>query len=286
MVKDTLLQNATGPVEFTLTNDYLFRAVCQKNEKVLRGLVSSLLGIAEDDILSIEIQNPILLGEAINEKDIILDLHILLNNSEQLNIEVQVVDQHDWPERSLYYLCRTFCGLNKGEAYTDILPTLHIGILDFILFPECPEFYAKYRLSNTKTQQVYSSKFGINVLSLNCIELANEEDTACKLDYWAKLFKATTWEEILMLAKKDNAIHEAVVTMRELTADDKIRLQCEARERYEMDRKSLLHQGIEQGKSIGAKEQKDIDDIIIAEKDNLLYQKDAEIEALRAQLNH
>lgn len=95
-----------------------------------------------------------------------------------------------------------------------------------------------------------------------------------------------------MLAKKDNAIHEAVVTMRELTADDKIRLQCEARERYEMDRKSLLHQGIEQGKSIGAKEQKDIDDIIIAEKDNLLYQKDdllsqkdAEIAALRAQLN-
>lgn len=93
-----------------------------------------------------------------------------------------------------------------------------------------------------------------------------------------------------MLAEQNKTVHETAVTMRELTADDKIRLQCEARERYEMDRRSLLNngvkkgiqqgieQGIEQGKLLGAQEQKAIDDAILAEKN-------AEIAALRSQLN-
>ena len=290
MVYDTLLQNATGPIAYKLTNDYLFRAVFQKNEHVLKGLVAILLGLSEDEIRVIEIQNPIHLGEAIHEKDVILDLEILLNNSQRLNIEMQVIDQQDWPERSLYYLCRAFCCLSKGEDYDHILPTLHIGILDFTLFPEAPEFYSKNRILNTKTLQVYSSKIGLNVLDLRCIDFATDEDKACKLDYWAKLFKATTWEEIKMLAEQNKTVHETAVTMRELTADDKIRLQCEARERYEMDRRSLLNngvkkgiqqgieQGIEQGKLLGAQEQKAIDDAILAEKN-------AEIAALRSQLN-
>ena len=36
-------QNATGKIDYTLMNDYMFRAVLQENEKVLKGLVSSLL---------------------------------------------------------------------------------------------------------------------------------------------------------------------------------------------------------------------------------------------------
>lgn len=96
-----------------------------------------------------------------------------------------------------------------------------------------------------------------------------------------------------MLAEQNNSVHEAAVTMRELTADDKIRLQCEARERYEMDRRSLMNsgiaqglsQGIEQGKALGAKEQKKIDDAIIAKKDSILKEQAVEIATLRTQMN-
>ena len=268
-----------------LTNDYLFRAVCQKNKRVLRGLVSSLLGLSEEQIDSVVIQNPICLGEAIHEKDIILDLNILLNHNQRLNIELQVIDRKDWPERSLYYLCRSFCSLNEGENYLDVMPTIHIGILDFILFPDTPEFYAKNYMENVKTHQIYSSKFALNVLELRSINLATAEDKACKLDYWAKLFKATTWEEIKMLAEQNNAVHEAAVTMRELTADDKIRLQCEARERYERNQLSLmasgLQQGIEQGIKQGIEEQRKIDEAIIAEKDKEIEVLHQQLEALK-----
>ena len=66
-----------------------------------------------------------------------------------------------------------------------------------------------------------------------------------------------------MLAEQNHFVHEAAVTMRELTADEKIRLQCEARERYELDQRSTLASGIRKGKQ----EQKEIDDAVIAEKD-------------------
>lgn len=156
---------------------------------------------------------------------------------------MQVTNNKDWPKRSLFYLCRLYTNLVTGQDYRDIIPAIHIGILNFTLFPESPEFYTRNYMMNQKTQQIFSSDFALNVLDLKSIHLATKEDKACKLDYWARLFAAKTWEEIKMLGQNNENIHEAVVTMCELSADDKIRLQCEARERYEFDRLAGLRVG-------------------------------------------
>lgn len=42
-----ILSMATGNVRYKLTNDYLFRAVLQKNPKALRGLVGALLNLQQ-----------------------------------------------------------------------------------------------------------------------------------------------------------------------------------------------------------------------------------------------
>ena len=70
------------------------------------------------------------------------------------------------------------------------------------------------------------------MLDLTRIDLATEEDQKFQIDYWASLFKATTWEELCMLAKNNQYIQEASETVYELTQEEKIRLQCEAREDY------------------------------------------------------
>ncbi|NLG05793.1 MAG: hypothetical protein GX567_18500, partial [Clostridia bacterium] len=145
-------------------------------------------------------------------------------------------------QESQYYVYGA-TGSGKGEHYADVLPTIHIGILSYTLFSDFPEFYAQNLLMNVKKHRIYSDKFALNVLDLKSIKLATTEDKACKLDYWAKLFKATTWEEIQMLAEQNDLLQEAAVTMRELTADEKIRLQCEARERYERDQRSMFMTG-------------------------------------------
>ena len=100
------------------------------------------------------------------------------------------------------------------------------------LFSDSPEFYATYMMTNIKNQRIYSSKLRLSVLDLTHIDLATEEDRKYRIDYWASLFKATTWEEIKMLAQKDGMIKEATDTIIQLTRDEQIRQRCEARADY------------------------------------------------------
>lgn len=237
----------TGKLRYTLTNDYLFHIVFQKNQKILRGLIQSLLNLKNEEIIDIILENPITPGEAVNDKTVILDLYITLNNSKKINIEMQVLNSKDWPERSLTYLCKAFDNLQEGQDYIDVMPAIHIGILDFTLFPEHPEFYARYAMKNIINNNIYSDKLLLNVLDLNQIHLATEDDISSGLQYWARLFKAKTWEELQMLASEYKVFEDITDTMHQALADKKTRMGCEARERYERDRISLYHSGHREG---------------------------------------
>lgn len=52
------------------------------------------------------------------------------------------------------------------------------------------------------------------------------------LDYWAKLFKATTWYGLKMIAQENENLKEASEALYTLNADDIIRQQCRTREGY------------------------------------------------------
>lgn len=171
-----LWQSATGPVGIPMTNDYLFRALMQRNNNVLKGLICSLLHISPNDITSVIITNPIELGESIDQKTFMLDIKVFLNASTFINLEMQVINRHNWPERSLSYLCRAFDNLHQGEEYENIRPVIQISLLDFTLFNNHPEFYATYKFLNVKNYTVYSDKLRLSVLDLTRTDLATEED--------------------------------------------------------------------------------------------------------------
>lgn len=229
----------TGRIRFNMTNDYLFRYVLQKNKKVLIGLVCSLLHLKPEEIKSITIMNPINLAEEIVGKEFVMDIRVLLNDHTLLNLEMQVTNEHNWPERSLSYLCRSFDQLYRGQEYEEALPVHHIAFLNYTLFPEHPEFYAKYELLNIRNFCRYSSKFTLSVVSLNQIELANEEDRASDLDHWAGLFKAETWEEMKMLVEENEYLGEAAKAILEANADWLVRERCIARELAERRERTL-----------------------------------------------
>lgn len=66
-------------------------------------MLGSLLHMQPEEILSVEIMNPIVIGEAIQDKEFRLDIKAVLNNYQQINLEMQVVNYHDWPECSIGY---------------------------------------------------------------------------------------------------------------------------------------------------------------------------------------
>ena len=226
----SILESLSGPLDISLVNDYLFRALLQKNNNVLKALIASLLHINLSYIKSVKIENEIVLGEQTKDKEFILDIRIMMNNNTIINLEMQVINYHNWPERSMSYLSRTFDNLAHGEDYIKVKPTIQIGLLDYTLFPEAPEFYANYYLMNEKTYQKYSDKLRISVVDLTQIDLATEEDKAYGIDHWAALFKSQTWEELKMLAKNNDSITDAVSTIYDITQDSVLREEIRARE--------------------------------------------------------
>ena len=223
-------KQATGEINIKLVNDYLFRALLQKNNRVLKGLIASLLHMKMEDIQSVIIKNEIILGKHIPDKAFILDIRVLMNDNSIINLEMQVVDQCNWVERSMSYLCRCFDNLAKGDDYINAKPVVQIGLLDYTLFPDAPEFYASYYLMNEKSHKIYSDKLRISVVDLTHINLATDEDKLFGIDHWANLFKSRTWEDLKMLAENNPIIDEAASTIYSISQDNILLEQIRARD--------------------------------------------------------
>lgn len=182
--------------------------------------------------VTVTITNQIILGEKIDEKTYWLDINVLMNDNTIINLEMQVENEHNWVDRSLQYVCRNFSTLQKGREYNDSKPVIHIGFLNYTLFPECPEFFAQYMLLNQKNHHIFSDKIMIGVVDLNRTDMATMEDKEYKLDKWVALFKSKTWEEIRMIAKESDELLEASESIYKYNVVDSIQSQCYAREEY------------------------------------------------------
>ncbi|MBQ8802621.1 MAG: hypothetical protein IJZ53_03160 [Tyzzerella sp.] len=75
----------------------------------------------------------------------------------QNNQVKKVENKHNWTDRSLSYLCRSFDQLYRGQKYDEALPVIHIEFLDYTLFPDAPEFYATNMLMNVRNRLLGSS---------------------------------------------------------------------------------------------------------------------------------
>ncbi len=246
---------------YGMRNDYMFHAVLQKNEEVLRNLLATLLEMDEADIVSCHIENPIELGKEIEGKDCILDVKIKLNDARIINIELQVYKQTYWTNRSLLYWARAYDSIKSGQDYGMLFPTYHIGILDFTLFEEHPKFMAKYQILD--------------------VDAKDQSETDKKILKWAGIFKAETLEELEQLARGEEVFENMVVTMKKLSEDEKIRMQCEAREDYERclltEYNAGKREGIELERENTEKERQRADDAV--QRANDAVKRAAELEA-------
>lgn len=289
----------SGPLPYNLLNDLMFRIVFEVNQDALKALLCSLLHLKSDEIAEMEIKNPIRLGKRVEDKKYIYDIYLLLNNQRKTHLELQVVQQSFWTDRSLCYLCRDFGDLNAGDTYDQVKPLVQIDILDFDLYEGSEEFYSVYHLAHDKTGRIYSSKLALHVLQLNKEEHATEEDKFYQIDYWARLFKATTWEELKMLAQEQEFLQSTVETIYRVSADDYTREEIRAREdelrvqrtienEMKQDKKRLAEQRkqlLEQSRQITKQcEQIAEQDKRLTEQDKRIATKDAYIAELEALL--
>ena len=213
-----------------------------------------------------------------------MDSRVLLNNHTVINLEMQVLNLGNWPERSLAYMCRSFDRLNRGDDYVEVKPVVQVCFLDFTLFKEYPEFFSTYMFTNIKNHIIYSDKLKLYVVDLTCIDRATEEDKLRGIYHWAKLFKAKTWEEIKMLAGSSTFLEEAAETAYRLSAEEKIRMQCEAREDYYRQQRYIQKQ-LDKLKELESREQDMIENTaILTERAAALQENNAALQENNAAL--
>ena len=148
----------------SLMNDVLFHMVFTRNMTALRGLVSSLLGLPESEILEIVVLNPMQYTDAISSKLTVLDIRAHLNGDRYLNIEMQVRRFAYWTNRSVVYSCRQIVEQSNAEGfeYDRLEPVIHIAIMNHTLFSDHKRFFAKYELTDREGYR-YSDKLQFRV---------------------------------------------------------------------------------------------------------------------------
>ena len=116
------------------------------------------------------------------------------------------------------------------------------------------------------------------MVELNHINLATEEDKAYGIDKWAALFKATTWEEIQMLAKTDSNIELAAKSIYSSVTDPRILNILRVRDeeiRGEIHRRERL---AEQDKQIAEQDKR------LSEQEEQIAEQDKQIASLKNKL--
>lgn len=235
-------------------NDFCFKEL-MADEYIRRGFIAAVLGCGPDQVAGSVLLPTHLRRSGEEDKLGILDVLARLRDGTLLNMEIQIICYKDWPDRSLFYTGKNLVGqLKKGEPYGKLHKCVHIGILDFCLYPESNEYFTEFYLMDIKEHKRYTEKLEIYTLELPKIKGQWFPES----DIWQwGMFLNGEEEEIEMLAKNNPYINEAYEELKRLSADEEKRLEYEAREKAIRDHVSLIYsytqEGIEQGIEFGEK---------------------------------
>ena len=237
------------------TVDFCFKELMQ-NPKVRKGFISALLNLPPEEVEDTVLLPTLLSRDSADDKLGIMDVRVLLRDGTQMNMEMQVKYFEYWDERALFYLSKMFDSqIRKGESYEKLQKCIHVSILDFIHFPNDKECYRRIHFRDDKTSDLYSDKMELQILELK--KLPPEVKTGEDVLAWMKFFSGKSRKEFQTMAKTNEYLDEAYNTLLNLSADEKKRLEYEAREKalkdYNTQISSAEKRGLKAGEEMGRK---------------------------------
>ena len=218
-------------LKYKFTYDTLFKLLFVKYPDLLKRLVAAVLGITVDSMTEFTITNPDIPPEAIGDKFCKLDISMVING-QRANLEVQVEDEGDYPERSLFYWARLYSSaLKAGQQYSALPRVIIISILDFLMF-DSEEYRSEFLPLETNRHEVLSDK--LVMLYFEVRKLPKVIDRDNELELMLSLFLARTEEDLKQLEALEVAVvTQAIGAYREVVVSPEFRelerLRAEAR---------------------------------------------------------
>ena len=220
--------------------DWCFKEL-MRNPNTRRGFIAELLELSPEQIGNTIILENELPKRSEEEKKGVLDVHVLLENGTQLDIEMQVVYMEYWDDRSLFYLCKMFSSqLCKGEEYDRLQKCVHVSVLNFTYYKKDDICYRKAQVYDKATGELYSDKLELQILELP--KIPEEYHHPDGIIAWMKFFRGGKKEDLKEMAKGNTYLEEAYEDLMEMSQDEEKRRAYEARERALRDQLSLQRQ--------------------------------------------
>ena len=166
--------------------DFAFRKLfgSVENKDILISFINSVVS-EQDQVESLELLNPYNFKNFKRDKSSVLDVKAKGIDGKLFNVEMQIIDQHNYDKRSLYYWARLYSGqIGSGEKYLDLNKTISINVLNFNFLPEA-EYHNIYHIYNDKTQTLFSNQFELHFIELR----KYNEQFSSILDRWVNFLQ-------------------------------------------------------------------------------------------------
>ncbi len=243
-------------------NDVAFKKIMGEEEN--KGNLISFLNavLSPDDrkkLVSLEIiDNKELTVEMLTDKAGRLDVRAKTEDGTQLDIEVQLTNQHNMDKRTMFYWGKLFLeGIKKGEDYVSLSKVITINILDFD-YLDIEKFHSRYHLWEDEVKDYLLT----DLIEIHFIEIPKFKRLHDKnikgnpLHRWLQFFNRDLSEdELKELMEMDTAIKRAEAALHYLSNDKKEYALYQARENALHERANMIStakaEGREEGINIG-----------------------------------
>ena len=209
-----------------------------------------------DKLVTLEIvENKELTPELIEDKTGIIDVRAKTEDGTQLEIEVQLTNQHNMDKRTMWYWGEMFSeGIKKGSDYKNLTKVITINIVDFEYIKIPNKFHTTFHLWEDETKDYMLT----DVVEIHFIEMAKfrklkdknlKED---KLQRWLSFFSEDiSNKELEELMDMDVDIKKAEEKIEYLSSDPKTIELYKARERSLHERANMISGAKDEGIDIG-----------------------------------
>ncbi len=256
----------TEPILLLPKVDFVFKRIFgnEKHPNVLISFLNAVLNPV-DPIKAITLKDTTIEKESLESKFSRLDVKATTDKGEEINIEIQIKDEKNMIQRSLYYWSRMYYEqLKKGDIYDKLSRTICINLLDFNLLP-CDKFHSVYRLKECQTNEELTDLEEIHFIELKKMKSVNNiEEINSQLEEWIYFINQPESELVRELERKNEDLKEAKEELIRLSGDEETRKRYEKRmDTLRNERSALksaeekgIQKGLQKGLEQGAKQEK------------------------------
>ncbi|MBE6421869.1 Rpn family recombination-promoting nuclease/putative transposase [Succinivibrio dextrinosolvens] len=250
--------------KISTTNDIFAKKLLSRKTILIDFLNAVLDRNDEKKILDLTYNNSEILGLTSDDKTSRLDITCTLVSGEKVNLEIQVLNEKAWIERSLVYWSRLYTyNLKRGSKYKNIAAVICIHLLKFNLFDAVknPKPHSKAKLCNLEDGKPITDLMEFHFLELRKFS-KKRISSMSRAEKWLAFFSGKLSGEDEILMKKDKIFDEALNLRNEFVKDPDEYLAYLKREMELMDYDNALYEagldgearGIEKGKVEGIAE--------------------------------